>query len=180
MKRMGNEQGTMSNKECKSGVCKSVSYRQRYCALIIVNCALIIVLASCSPLGFLGEGTVYDTIWAEPRRLFYNLGESFIPSQELSVYASYRNFTEGIPLSRVELTIVVRPGVSGSDEYYITGDDFFLDTTYIGKGRKQIVVTMDSYVTSYIIMIDDPFGLIPDDDEEDPDGGGIGIVWKDK
>jgi len=202
MKRMSNErrtinneQGTMNNEKCKSEVCKrrvsatSNAYEQRHCSLIIVNCtlisALIIVLASCSPLGFLGEGTVYDTIWAEPKRLFYNLGESFVPGKELSVYASYRNFTEEIPLSRVTLSIVTRPGVSRSgdngvgDEYDINGDDFVLNPTLIGKGRKQIIVTMDNYVTSYYIMIDDPFGLAPDDDdEEDPDGGGIGIVWK--
>jgi len=156
--------------------------RQQHCSLLTTNFSLLIVtfslLTSCSPLGFLGEGTVYDTIWAEPKRLFYNLGESFIPGNELSVYASYRNFTEEIPLSRVELSMVVRPGVSGSDAYDITANDFFLDTTLVGKGRKQIVVTMDNYVTSYIIMIEDPYGLIPDEDEEDPDGGGIGIVWK--
>jgi len=187
MKQVNNEQGIMNNGQCKSGVCKRGAYGQRYCSLIIVNCtlicALIIVLTSCSPLGFLGVDPVYDTIWAEPKRLFYNLGESYIPSQELTVYATYRNHTEKIPLSRVALSIVVRPGISRSgangvgEEYDIPGDELFLDATLIGKGRKQIIVTLDNYVTSYYIMIDDPFNLDPDD-EEDPDGGGIGIIWK--
>jgi len=177
MKRENNEQGTMNNEEYKSRVCKLSAYKQRHCSLIIVNCTLIIVLSSCAPLGFLGEGTVYDTIWAEPKRLFYNLGDSFIPGEELSVYASYRNFTEQIPLNRVTISIVVRPGYSGSDEYEITESDFILDATFVGKGRKQMVITMDNLTTSYSIMIEDPLGLVPDDDE-DPDGGGIGIIWK--
>jgi len=142
-----------------------------------VLCSLFFVLSSCSPLGFLGEGTVYDKIWIEPKRLFYSIGESFIPGNELSVYASYRNLTEEIPLSRITLSIVVRPELSGSSAYDITGDELVLDTTLIGKGRKQIIVAMDDLATSYIIMVDDPFGLAPDD-TEDIEGGGIGIVWK--
>jgi len=156
--------------------------RLRITAYIIIIFASILTAslscASCGPLGFLAEEPVYDTIWAEPKRLFYNIGESFIPGEELSVYASYRNFTEEIPLNRVALSMVVKPGVS-EDEYDITTGDFTLDATLVGKGRKQIFVAMDSLYTSYNIMIDDPHGLAPDDDEEDPDGGGIGIIWKD-
>jgi len=169
--------------------------RQKHCSLLTAHFSLvtflfslfsiIFSLSSCGPLGFLGKEPVYDTIWAEPKRLFYNVGEIFVPGSELSVYASYRNFTEEIPLSRVELSMVVKPGNSESDAYVIPEEgDFRLDSDLIGKGRKQVVVTLtqgkDNLATSYNIMIDDPGGLVRDDDEEDPDGGGIGIIWKDR
>ena len=150
-----------------------MSSRSKLLLLILT----VSILSSCSPpLGSIGGGVPYESIWIVPYRDYYIINDLFIPQEDLLVFGSFRGSVMPININEVTIYIADRPEDLPNDRKKIHPDpDGYHLFDRVGEGRQQIFVYYGSASTTYSIQVEDPFN------REDPSigGGGFGIIWWD-
>ena len=134
-------------------------------------------LVGCAPpLGSIGGGVPYESIWAVPYRDYYEINNLFLPHEDVLVFASFKGSVLPIDINAVSIYIVEHPEALPDDMVLVHPDSngYYLFER-VGEGRQQVVVVYGTASTRYSIQVEDPFN------REDPHagGGGIGIIWWD-
>ena len=133
----------------------------------------VCAVTSCAPpLGSIGGGVPYESIWAVPYRDLYIINDILIPEEDLLVFGSFRGAALPIDVNDVTLGIVEDPGFAPHAITLVPEDEFYL---FRRSGWKQVVVYYGEASTRYSIEVLDPY------EQEDPSigGGGIGVIWWD-
>ena len=149
----------------------------------IVRKFLVIIVASYTLAGCTPIGSVYDgqerSLWAVPRRQVYNIGQNFDLDKDVWVFFSYPMGTvEPVDVSRVSIHIY--PNTNSNQPIPVPYPRLFL-TSQVGKGNKTVRITYEGKIAEYSIEVNDPQGLVDEEDEDgfNVGGGGMGIIWAD-
>ena len=148
------------------------------------------VFAACSPpIGHIYDSSGlsnHDDFWTVPRRQVYNLGDDFVRTEDLWVFALSQGMIERVNTNDVTIRMVTNPNAAvpedpitiyGNGNGNGNGNRYTL-ASHIGKGRKLIIVAYGGMTAEYSIEIMDPLGILDDEEGEGENGsGGVWILW---
>jgi len=139
---------------------------------IVIIIAVLAAVAGCAPVGTIGGGKDYDSMWTVPYRVVYDINDLFVRSKDLSVFASYHGTIQSIPVKKVSISIIEDP------DWYDDEIPIPTDSNYplLETGRKEIVIRYGKLETRYSIEVRDPFGL--EGNSNNNSGSGIIIEWE--
>jgi hypothetical protein len=138
----------------------------RLCRFFIILIAACVAAGCISPIGSVG-GSEADLLLAMPKLLKYKTGDTFIPDNDLEVFASYEGVEEPVPLDLVRIRITEPPYLPNALK------DVPFDSGYVLKkiGSNVVILEYDGLSTSYSIEVLDPSGT------GSGSTPGIHIIW---
>jgi len=154
---------------------------------LLIIFSFFCILAACSPpIGHIfnssGPSLNHDDFWTVPRRQVYNIGDDFVRTEDLWVFALSQGVVERVDTKNVTISIITNPdAATPGDPLTIYGNgngSRYTLAVHIGKGRKLITVTYGGMTAEYSIEILDPLGILDSDGGEDGSNtGGVWILW---
>jgi len=137
----------------------------RLCRIFVIFIVAYTAAGCFSPVGSIDGPETVDLLWVEPKCVEFKLGDTFIPSRDMAVFALYGGVVRSISLSLVEIGIAdAAISENLKPVRYDTGCP--LDKL----GKKIIVVRYGGLSTSYYIEVLDSVG-------NETTTGIITIIW---
>jgi len=152
--------------------------RLSWLLLAISGISTALCAACARPTGPIHESNAnYDNLWTVPRRQVYKIGDDFVRSDDMWVFASVQGSVESIDVNKVTISLITNPDAAEPDEPIVIANGEYTLAVHVGKGRKLVTVTYNKMIAEYSIHIEDPNELVPVDPNETDDAPAIIIIW---